>query len=127
MYRCIVAPIISIQALVYTVDREIFTLKIIHMKNFRVIKFSQFCLIREIFLTVDGCDKDERLESSWHFVYYQVSGEPGIAGCSRRSDIYFGECGLVHASLFTDHRCRNFIFRVLNSRGWSRPRNFPDL
>ena len=24
---------------------------------------------------------DERLESSWRLVYYQVSGEPGIAGC----------------------------------------------
>ena len=24
---------------------------------------------------------DERLESSWRLVYYQVSGEPGIARC----------------------------------------------
>ena len=73
-------------------------------ENFRAIKFSRFCSIREILLTVDDCSMDERLESSWHLVYYQVSGEPGIVGCSRRSDIYLRECGLVRASLFTDHR-----------------------
>ena len=49
-------------------------------------------------------EMDERLESSWRLVYYQVSGEPGIAGCSRRSDIYLGECGVARASLFTDRR-----------------------
>ena len=70
------------------------------MKNFRVIKFSRFRSIREIFLTVDDCSMDERLESSWRLVYYQVSREPGIAGCSRRSDIYLGEFGLARASLF---------------------------
>ena len=86
-----------------TVDREIFVL-IIRVKNFRVIKFSRFRSIREIFLTVDDSSMDERLESSWRLVYYQVRGEPGIAGCSRRSDIYLGECGLTRASLFTDHR-----------------------
>ena len=31
---------------------------------------------------------DECQESSWRLVYYQVSGEPGITGCSRRSDFY---------------------------------------
>ena len=62
-------------------------LKIMHVKNFRVVKFSQSRSIREIFLTVDDCNMDERLESSWRLVYYQVSGEPGIACCSRRSDI----------------------------------------
>ena len=70
-----------------TVDREIFTLKIIRVKNFRVVKFSRSRSIREIFLTVDDCNINERLESSWRLVYYQVSGEPGIACCSRRSDI----------------------------------------
>ena len=40
------------------------------------------------FLTVDDCNIDERLESSWRLVYYQVLGGPGIACCSRRSDIY---------------------------------------
>ena len=51
------------------VDREIFTLQIIlqiiHMKNFRVVKFSRFRLIRKIFLTVDDYNMDEHLESSW--------------------------------------------------------------
>ena len=70
-------------------------LKIIHLKNFCIVNFLQFRSIREIFLAVDSCNMDERLESSWHLVYYQVSGEPGIAGCSRRSDIYLGECGLA--------------------------------
>ena len=80
----------------YTVDREIFALKIIRVKIFRVDKFSRFRSIREIFLTVDDCNMDERLESLWLLVYYQVSGEPGIARCSHRSDIYLGECGLAH-------------------------------
>ena len=79
----------------YTVDREIFTLKIIHVKIFRVIKFLRFRSIRDIFLTVDNCSMDEHLESSWGLLYYQVSGEPGIAGCNRRSDIYLGNCPTV--------------------------------
>ena len=79
-----------------TVDREIFALKIIRVKIFRVDKFSRFRSIREFFLTVDDCNMDERLESLWLLVYYQVSGEPGIARCSHRSDIYLGECGLAH-------------------------------
>ena len=79
-------------------------LKIIRAKNFRVIKFSQFRSIREIFLTVDDCNMDKCLESSWRLVYYQVSGERGIPGCSVQSDIYLGECGRARASLFTDHR-----------------------
>ena len=70
----------------------IFTLKIILVRNFRVVKFVQSA---KFFLTVDDHNMDKRLESSWHLVYYQVSGEPGIAGCSRRSDIYLGECGLA--------------------------------
>ena len=55
------------------VDREIFTLKIIRLKKF-CVQFSRFCSICEIFLTVDGSNMDERLESSWRLVYYQVSG-----------------------------------------------------
>ena len=69
-------------------------LKIIRVKKFRVDKFLQFRSIREIFLTVNGYNVDEHLESSERLVYYQVTGEPGIAGCSRRSDIYLGGCGL---------------------------------
>ena len=79
-------------------------------------KFSRFRSIREIFLTVDDSSMDERLENSWRLVYFQVPGEPRIAGCSRRSDIHLGECGLARASLFTDHR-RVIIFRVLRWHG----------
>jgi len=58
----------------------------------------------------------------WLLVYYQVSGEPGIARCSRRSDIYLGECGLAHKLIhWSPH---NFAFRMFNFRGWSRPRNY---
>ena len=64
-------------------------------KKFCVVKFLRFRSIREIFLTVDDCNMDEYLESFWSLVYYQVSGEPGIARHSRRPDIYFGSCGLV--------------------------------
>ena len=99
-----------------TVDREIFTLKIIHVKIFCVVKFSWFCSIREIFLTVDGCNIDKRLESSWRLVYYQVSGKRGIAGCSRRLDIYPGECGLGRANFFTVHLCIIYILCVKFSR-----------
>ena len=53
------------------------------------------CTYREIFLTVDDCNMDERLESCWCLVVYQVSGEPRIAHFSRRSDIYPGEYGLA--------------------------------
>ena len=61
--------------------------------------------IREI-LTIDDCNMDERLESSLHLVYYQVSGEPGIACCSCRLDNYSTSGSVdLHASLFTDH-CR---------------------
>ena len=86
----------------HTVDWEIFTLKIICVKNFRVVKFSQFHSIHEIFLTVDYCNMDESLESSWHLVYYQVSGEPGIARCVVCRTFTSWSVDLC-ASLFTDH------------------------
>ena len=79
-----------------TIDWETFTLKIIYVENFHVVKFLWFCSIHKIFLMVDDCNMDEHLESSWLLVYYQVSREPEIAGLSHRSDIYLGECGLVH-------------------------------
>ena len=63
-----------------------FALKIIRVKNFRVIKFSRFRLIRKIFFN------GRQLQY----------GERGI--CSGRSDIYLGECGLARTGLFTDHR-----------------------
>ena len=90
-----------------TVDREIFALKIFRVKIFRVDKFSRFRSIREIFLTVDDCNMDERLESLWLLVYYQVSGKPGIARCSHRS----GSVDL-RASLFTEYHCVVYFSRV---------------
>ena len=79
------------------------------MKIFRGVKFSRSV----IFAVRDESAKtakimrlenlalyrmDERPESSWRFVYYQVSGEPGFAGYSRRSDLYLGGCELARAS-----------------------------
>ena len=101
---------------VNTVDREIFALKIIRVKNFHAVNFSRFRSIREIFLTIDGCNMDELLESSWHLVYYQVSGEQGIACCSRRPDIYPRECGLARTSSFTVYCRVIYISRVKFSR-----------
>ena len=60
------------------------------------VNFSQFRSIRNFFLTVDNYNMDERLES---LVYYRVSGETEIAGCSRRSNMYPGGFGLVRISL----------------------------
>ena len=74
-----------------TVDWETFTLKIIYVKIFHVVKFLWFR-----FLMVDDSNMDEHLESFWLLVYYQVSIEPEIAGLSHRSDIYLGKYGLVH-------------------------------
>ena len=54
------------------------------------------------FLMVDDCNMDECLKSSWHLVYYQVSGEPVITGCSHQLDIYLRQCGLA-CKLITDH------------------------
>ena len=64
-----------------TVDWKMFTLKIICVKNYRVVKFSRFRSICKFILTVDDYNMDKRLESSYPLVYYWVSGEPGIAGC----------------------------------------------
>ena len=99
---------------------EIFTLKIICVKNFCGVKFSWFCSIHEIFLKVDDCNMNKRLENSWRLVYYQLSGEPGITGCSHRSDIYLGECGLACTSLFIDHCCFFFFSHVKFSRWISK-------
>ena len=55
---------------------------------------------------------DERLESLWLLVYYQVSGEPGIARCSHRSDIYLGDCGFAR-KLIHWASPRNLFFACL--------------
>ena len=59
---------------------------------------------------INKYNMDKHLKSSYRLVYYQVSGEPGIAGCSRRLDIYPGECGLACTSLFIDCRHVSLIF-----------------
>ena len=113
----------GINTWICTIDQEIFTLKIICVKNFCVVKFSWFRSIRKKFLTVDYCNMDEHLESSWRLVYYQVWGEPGIAHCSRRSNIYLVECGLARKLIHWSSP-RHFIFHVFNFRSWSRLRNY---
>ena len=92
----------------HTIGWEIFTLKIIHIKNFRGI-FLRFVPSAKL----------------------RYEREPGIAGCnavavrsSRQSGIYFGKCGRVHGSLFVDYRHVNVFICVLNFRGWSQPRNY---
>ena len=79
-------------------------LKIIRVKNFRVIKFSWFRSICEIFLTVDDCNMDELLESSWRLVYttrYQES--QGLLAVVFDRTFNSGNVDL-RANLFTDHR-----------------------
>ena len=99
---------------VHTVDQKIFTLKIIRVKNFRVVKFLWFRSIREIFLMVDYCNMDEHLESSWRLVYYQVSGEPGIARCICQSDIYLRECGLARKLIYLTYYLVYFCCSTIN-------------
>ena len=45
-------------------DWQIFTSKIIRVKNFHGIKFTQFHSICEIFVQVDGYNRNETLERS---------------------------------------------------------------
>ena len=106
-----------------TVDQEILTSKIICIKNFVLLKFTWFHSICEIFITVDNCNMEERLESSLRFVYYQASGDPRIAGCSCWLDIYLRECGLTCGSLFTDHH-HVILFFTLYFHSWFWPRNY---
>ena len=96
-----------------------------HAKNNsceKLLKFLRFCSILKIFLAVDDWNMDKLLENSWSLVYYQVSGEPGITGCSFWSDIYLRECGLGYKLIYRSSLC-NFIFHVLNFRSWSWPQN----
>ena len=79
-------------------------LKIICVKNFHVVKFSWSRSIRELFLTIKDCNMDERLESSWGLVYYQVSGEPGITSCVVVHRTFTPWSVNLCASIFTDHR-----------------------
>ena len=49
-----------------TVEWEIFTLKIVHVKNFRGGKISRFCSIIKILLMVDGYNRNKRTERLEH-------------------------------------------------------------
>ena len=72
-------------------------LKVIRIKIFSGVKLLRFLSICKI-LMVDSCNMDECLESSLAFSL--PLGQPGVAGSSRRSDIYLRGCGLVHARMF---------------------------
>ena len=91
-------------------------LKIICVKKFHGVKFSRFRSIREFFLTVDGYDVDERLESFWCLysstTKYRES-QVLLAVYSCRFDIYLGGGGGgdLCAHLSIDHRRISF-FRV---------------
>ena len=53
---------------------------------------------------------------AWRLVYYQVSGELGIAGCSHQSHIYLGGGGGIYARKFIhwSSLCQSsFIFHLL--------------
>ena len=70
----------------HTIDREIFTLKIIHAKNVRVDIFLRFVRSAKFFLMVEGYNMD-------------MCRETNITGCntmavrnSRQSDIYLRKC-----------------------------------
>ena len=80
------------------------------MKNFRVIKFSRFCSIREIFLAVDDCNMDKLLESSWRLVYTTRYHESqGLLAVVFDRAFTSGNVDL-HANLFIDHRCVILFF-----------------
>ena len=99
----------------------------VYAKIIVVLSFYGFVRSAKFFLMVDDCNIDERLESSRRLVYYQVSGEPGIAGCDCPSAIYFGGGGWLVHKLIHWSSWHNFVFHVLNFRSWSQTRNFPDL
>ena len=98
-----------------------------HVKNNSHEKFSCYYIFAVSFNLRNFCNNRWLQYGQVHgefldLVYYQVSGVPGITGCSRRSDIYLGECGLARAS-FTDH-CRVILFFcALNFHSWSRLQN----
>ena len=77
-----------------------------HVKNnlckklFVLINFHGSFDLQKFCLTVDSYIMDKCLERFYHLVYYQVLGEPAIAGCnavavrrSHRSHVYPGRCG----------------------------------
>ena len=71
------------------------------------------------FLTVDDCNMDKLLESSWRLLYttrcQESQGSLAVVFDQTFTSGYVD----LRANLFTDHR-RSFIFRVLNFRGLDR-------
>ena len=67
------------------------------MKNFCVVKFSRFCSIHEVFLTVDNCNmiwmSAWRVPGVLSTTRYQES--QGLLAVSLISDIHLMECGLA--------------------------------
>ena len=114
-----------------TIDWEVFTLKIIRGINFRGVKFSWFCAIREISLTVDGYNVDEHLVIFWCL---PSTTRYNCIGRARYCWLYihvhvvvvltFTSGGVdLHAHLSIDH-CHVSFFSVFNFCGWPRPRNY---
>ena len=85
-------------------------LKIIRVKIFHVVKFSQSRSIREIFLTVDNCNMDKRLKSSWGLSTTRYQESQGSLTVVVNRTFNLGSVNL-RASLFTDHR-RVILFLV---------------
>ena len=75
-------------------DWEIFTLKIICVKNFRVVKFSRFGLICEIFLTVE--DRWVPWEFLEHLVFYQIMESQVSLAVVVDLTFTLGVCSCVH-------------------------------
>ena len=108
--HCIVGNALCMLAhyVLYTIDWEIFTLKIIRLKNFR------------------GSFDPRNFFNGWRLQYEQ---EPDIAGynvvavrSSRQLGFYLRRCGHVCASLFVDHV--SVFICMLNLHGWSQARNY---
>ena len=91
------------------VDLGIFTLETSCEKNFRGVKF--FAVLFDLcnFLTVYGCKVDERLESSWRLVYYQVQESQGSMAVFVDLTFTLGSMDL-RTSLFIDHCCVILFF-----------------
>ena len=62
-------------------------------------------------LAVDSYNIYKQLDHFQHLVYYQVLGEPGIAGCSRQSNIYLRVWICVHtySLIIAMHVCFSHI------------------
>ena len=69
---------------------------------------------------------DERLESSWHLVYYQVQESQGSLAVVVDLTFTMGSVDLC-ASLFIDHCCVILFFTMVLTARLFYQRNFPNL